>query len=407
MDDYIKRHAEKTIKELGKGFKAVLVTGPRQAGKSTLLVHLNNKLEYVSFDDFVISKSYNDDPMSFFDIHKLPIILDEVQKKPESFTQIKNVIDKSTKKGQIYLSGSQSFVLMKNVTESLAGRIGIINLLPLSMREIYNINITDKFIPNKKLIRKLSLLKSVKRDIWKDIITGGMPELYGKNKVNPDKYFASYVVSYLEKDVRELSQVGNITKFYDFLVAIASMATGLLNIESLSDSLKINRKTCEHYLSILEASHIIYLLKPYHNNTIKRLVKTPKIYFTDTGLLSYLLGWKNKDNLKLGPLAGMFFENFVVSEIIKSFYNCGELNLPIYFYRDKDMKEIDLLIEENGVLYPIEIKKHATITLDDAKNFNVLKKIKNRKCAKGCIISSYDKIVYLSDDIINIPVFLV
>ena len=306
------------------------------------------------------------------------------------------IVDSSDEKALFYLTGSQQFNLMKNVSESLAGRIGILNLLGLSLREIKQINFNKPFMPTEEYIeeRERYKEKTSYEEIWKIIHKGSMPALYQENS-DLEMFYSMYVSTYIERDVRNLTQVGDTLSFLKFMTALASRIGQLLNLESISKEVGISVPTAQRWLSILVSSNIVYLLEPYYNNIMKRAVKTPKIYFLDTGIAAYLTKWKTSEVLESGMMAGNFFENFVIVEIIKSYYNSGELRPPIYFYRDKDKKEIDLIIEQNGKIYPIEIKKTANPTKDMINNFKVLEKVK--EVGEGAIICMYDNIINLDE----------
>lgn len=293
---------------------------------------------------------------------------------------------------------------MKNVSDSLAGRLGIINLIGLSQREKYNLNFYNELYPNDEYLNKSKGIKMSYDDIWEEILRGGAPALFENKDFCKKTFWQNYISEYLDRDVRDLSQVGNLLTFHKFMQLLASQVGDLLNMSRIASDLKINIHTVEHYLSILQTSNIIYILQPYYNNLSTRLVKTPKIYFLDTGLLCYLLGWEDVKTLQNGPMSGHIFENYVVTEILKSFYNSLNNNPRMYFYRDRDMKEIDLILEKNMTLYPIEIKKHADPSLDDIRNFKVLEKFSNVIIGQGAIISFYDDIINLNNKVTNIPI---
>jgi predicted AAA+ superfamily ATPase len=385
-------------------YKAILITGPRQSGKTTFLQNHKPNIELLNFDDPSLRSEIINSPNLFFKNHSLPIALDEVQRAPEVFLPLKLQIDNSNKKAQCYLSGSQSFLLMKNVSDSLAGRLGIVKLFGLSQREKFQLDFYDEFYPTKSYIKKHKKFNLPYDEIWNEILRGGSPALFVNKDFNQKVFWQNYISEYLDRDVRDLSQIGNLLTFHNFMQLLATQVGNLLNISRIASDLKINVHTVEHYLSILEASNIIYLLRPYSNNLSTRLIKTPKAYFMDTGLLCYLLGWEDSVTLRNSPMAGHIFENYVISEILKSFYNALNNEPRLYFYRDKDMKEIDLIIEKNMTLYPIEIKKHADPSKDDIKHFSVLKKFTNVKIDEGAVISFYDRIINITDNIINIPV---
>lgn len=393
---YIKRSAENVIKKQEKMFKAILITGSRQVGKTTMLKNVKSNINYITLDDMLLNQSAKEDPSLFLKSNKPPIIIDEIQYAPDLLRYIKIEIDNSDKKAMFYLTGSQQFHLMKNVSESLAGRIGILNLLGLSLREIKEIDFNRPFIPTKEYFEEREKINAeISYDeIWDIIHKGTMPALY-QEESDFEMFYSMYVNTYIERDVRNLTQVGDTLTFFKFMTALASRIGQLLNLNSVATEVGITIPTAQRWLSILVSSNIVYLLEPYYNNITKRAVKTPKIYFLDTGLVSYLTKWKDKKVLETGNMAGNFFENFVIVEIIKSYYNSGELRPPIYFYRDKEKKEIDLIIEQNGKLHPIEIKKSANPSKDMIANFKVLEKVGN--VGEGGIICMYDKMIDLDD----------
>lgn len=400
--EYIKRNAEEVIKKEEKLFKAILVTGARQVGKTTMLKNLKPNINYVTLDDMLLNQSALEEPDLFLKSNKPPIIIDEVQYAPNLLRYIKMAVDKSEKKAMFYLTGSQQFHLMNDISESLAGRIGIVNLLGLSLREINGIHFNGPFIPTNSYIekRKNYKLNFSYDDVWEIIYKGSMPALYQKES-DVELFYSMYVNTYIERDVRNLTQVGDTISFLKFMTSLASRIGQLLNLNSVATEVGISLPTAQRWLSILVSSNIVYLLEPYYNNIMKRAVKTPKLYFLDTGLAAYLTRWKNKDVLEAGNMAGNFFENFVIVEIIKSYYNSGVLQLPIYFYRDKDKREIDLIIEQNGKLHPIEIKKSAKPTKDMIANFKVLDKL--GQLGSGAVICMYDNILDLDENNKAIP----
>ena len=403
---YIKRHAEKTIDNLSKMFGAIMVTGPRQVGKTTMLKMKTSKIDYITLDDPILRLSAEENSRTFFKDNPPPIFIDEVQYAPNLFPQIKIIVDEEGKKGLFYMSGSQQFRMMKNVSESLAGRLGIINLLGLSMREKYGIRYEEPFIPTNKYFeeRKRDIKNISYDDIWESIHRGSMPELYCNSEFDWQLFYGSYVRTYIERDVRELTQVADENKFLQFMTVTAASIGQLVNLSSIARDIGVSQPTVERWLSILVTSNIIYLLKPYSNNITKRIVKTPKLYFLDTGLAAYLTRWNNSEVLKTGAMAGAFFETFVISEIIKSYYNKGITEPPLYFYRDKDMNEIDLIIAENNTLYPLEMKKHADPKKDDVAAFKNIDKIPCVKRGSGGVICMYDNLVTISGDDRVIPI---
>lgn len=403
---YIKRHAEKTVEQLSKMFGAVLVAGPRQVGKTTMLDKLTGDINKVTLDDPIVRASAEEESGTFFKDNPPPVFVDEIQKAPALFEQIKMYLDRDRKKGQFFMCASQQFKMMKGVSESLAGHIGLVTLLGLSLRETYNVDYDTPFIPTAEYFaeRKNNLANIPYDDVWHRIHRGSMPELTEQPEFDWQMFYGAYVRTYIDRDVRELSEIGDTVKFTKFMVAAAASTGQLLNIASLSRDVGISQPTAERWLSILVASNIVYLLQPYSNNITKRAIKTPKLYFLDTGLAAYLTKWNNPDVLKNGAMAGAFFETFVISEIIKSYYSKGILELPLYFYRDKDMREIDLLIEDSGTLYPIEMKKHADPSKKDIDAFDILDKITGIKRGSGGVVCLYDKLITLQGEDKIIPI---
>lgn len=404
---YIRRHIESTIKKMLGIFPAILVTGPRQVGKITMLREtIGDKVSFVTLDDPILLNSAINAGHSFFRDNPPPLFIDEIQRAPNLFLEIKYMIDKNKKNGSFYLSGSQQFQMMKGVSESLSGRIGIVELLGLSNREIDGIPYEKPFVPDETYIsdRRKYLNNLDIKQIWQRIQRGSLPEIYAESDIDHLLYYGSYLRTYLERDVRELTQVGDLMKFQSFLIAVAGRTGQILNVSSLANDVGISMVTANKWLSILECSRIIYLLKPYHSNILKRAMKTPKLYFLDTGLAAYLLGWNTPDTLSKGAMSGAFFETYVIGEILKSYFNQGVLDPHLYFYRDKDKKEIDLIIEREGVLYPIEIKKHADPSVKDLKNFSVIDNLPDVKRGEGCIICTYENVVTIKDSDKTVPV---
>lgn len=403
---YISRHAEKTVRNLSKMFGAVLVAGPRQVGKTTMLEQITSDMGYVTLDDPIVRASAEEESGTFFKDNPPPVFVDEIQKAPALFEQIKMYLDRERKKGQFFMCGSQQFKMMKGVSESLAGRIGLVTLLGFSLREAYGIECRTPFLPTEEYFaeRKGQLANISYDEVWQRIHHGSMPELQENPDFDWQMFYGAYVRTYIDRDVRELSEIGDTVKFTKFMVTAAASTGQLLNLSSMARDVGISQPTAERWLSILVASNIVFLLQPYSNNITKRVVKTPKLYFLDTGLAAYLTKWNTPDVLKNGAMAGAFFESFVISEVIKSYYNAGVLEPPIYFYRDKDMNEIDLLIEEGGTLYPIEMKKHADPQKKDIHAFNLLDKIPGVQRGPGGVLCLYDKLITLRGNDKVIPI---
>lgn len=393
---YRRRLAENIIYKQEKMFKTILVTGARQVGKTTMLKNIKPNINYITLDDMILNQSALEDPELFLKSNTPPIIIDEIQYAPNLLRYIKIAVDNSEEKALYYLTGSQQFNLMKNVSESLAGRVGILNLLGLSLREIKDINFNEPFLPTEEYLNKRKEYETdiSYKELWNIIYKGSMPALY-QEESDTDMFYAMYVSTYIERDVRNLTQVGDTLSFLKFMTALASRIGQLLNLNNIANEIGISIPTAQRWLSILVASNIVYVLEPYFNNIMKRAVKTPKVYFLDTGLAAYLTKWKTGEVLETGTMSGSFFENYVIVEIIKSYYNSGELRPPVYFYRDKEKREIDLVIEQNGKLYPIEIKKTANPTRDMIENFKVLETMK--EVGDGAIICMYDNILNLDE----------
>ena len=369
---YIPRHIESVIKKSFATYPAVLITGPRQVGKSTVLKNLYSDYGYETLDDMNMIRAISSDPTGFLQLKGTPFIIDEVQKVPDLFGSLKYVIDKNKKDGMYLLTGSQKFELMKGVSESLSGRISVIDLLGLSYREIKGDKFNKPFLPTQEylLSRKPSSKHDVK-DIWEIIHRGAMPALYENDERDWERYYSDYVSTYIERDVHSLTQIGDSLAFMQFMVALAGRTGELLNMESLAKDVGVSAPTVKRWISVLQASNVIYLLQPFSLNTTKRIIKSPKVYFTDTGLVCYLTRWLTTETLINGAQAGNIFETFVLGEILKSYYNSGkEPNL--YFFRNGDGQEVDLILYENGKIYPIEIKKTSSPNIKDIKSFKVL-----------------------------------
>ena len=388
---YIARHIEKTIEKSFAAFPAVLITGPRQVGKSTLLINRFKNIPNVTLDNPLQLLSLRQDPVEFFKLHGSPLIIDEVQRAPECFSVLKYMIDSDRRAGMYILTGSQKYALMKGVSESLAGRIGIIDMLGLSDREIYEDPFDRPFLPTSDYLleRRPKMAPSI-QNLWERIHRGSMPELYSNKNMDWEQYYAAYVDTYIERDVKQLGSVGDTLAFTQFMTALASRTGELLNAASLARDVGVDSKTVKRWLSILQASNIIYLLQPFSLNINKRIIKTPKVYFTDTGLVCYLCRWLTPETLANGAMAGSVYETFIVSEILKSYYNAGK-EPDLYFFRNTDGQEVDLLFYRDGKLYPIEIKKKTNPDKGDIKNFNVLEKagVKIGNGAVVCLASTY------------------
>ena len=401
---YIARHIEKTIEKSFAAFPAVLITGPRQVGKSTLLLNRFKNIPNVTLDNPLQLLSLRQDPVEFFKLHSSPLIIDEVQRAPECFSVLKYMIDSDRRAGMYILTGSQKYALMKGVSESLAGRIGIIDMLGLSDREIYEDPFDRPFLPTSDYLleRRPKMAPSI-QNLWERIHRGSMPELYSNENMDCEQYYAAYVDTYIERDVKQLGSVGDTLAFTQFMTALASRTGELLNAASLARDVGVDSKTVKRWLSILQASNIIYLLQPFSLNINKRIIKTPKVYFTDTGLVCYLCRWLTPETLANGAMAGSIYETFIVSEILKSYYNAGK-EPDLYFFRNTDGQEVDLLFYRDGKLYPIEIKKTSSPNVKDAKHFGTLSTFfPSLEVSEGGIICNAEDLLPLGQNLKIIP----
>jgi predicted AAA+ superfamily ATPase len=404
---YIQRTIEPTILQASANFPVVMVTGPRQIGKTTTLQRIAGvKRRYITLDDINERTLAKTDPELFFKRHPPPILIDEVQYAPELFTYIKIICDRERKPGLFWLTGSQKFHLMKNVAESLAGRVAILDLLGLSQAELLKPPFASQpVIPTAEWLqhaRANAVPNFSLMDIYQRIWTGSFPQLALNPQVNRDLFYSSYVQTYIQRDVREITNITNETGFYQFLRATAARSGQLLNYAELAKDADINHRTVKDWLHILEASGIIYLLHPYHNNVVKRLIKTPKLYFLDTGLCAYLTRWQSAAALEAGAMSGNILETYVVSEIIKSYWHHGK-EAYCSFYRDKDQKEVDLILEQDNTLFPIEIKKTAKPSSNAPKNFNFLTDLKPN-LGHGLVVCFTETDLPLSREVDAVPV---
>lgn len=399
---YIKREIEPTIDAMLKQGKVVLVTGARQVGKTTVLKqHLGNDFNYVSMEnprDYLLAK---EDAVLFFESKALPLIIDEVQRVPELFSPIKWIVDQSGERGRIVLTGSQTYHLMKGVSESLAGRIRILEMPGLSLRELSgNSSSPHPYVPEVMA----DSLNSPLTDVWDLIHRGSMPELQDPN-IDWDLFYTDYVAAYLERDVRELVNVKNEAKFYSFMVACAARTGQLLNASDIANAVDVDHKTVKAWLSVLQASNIVRVIEPFWPNIDKRLTKTPKIFFMDTGLVCHLTRWTTPDQLRNGAAAGHIFETFIVSEILKSFMNSGKSLHEVWFYRDAKKREIDLVIQDGHILHPVEIKVSATVRKDAVKNFACLENLPGYEVSFGHVICQTPEPYFITRTVQAVPVW--
>jgi len=388
---YIRRHIENVLTSAINEKGALCVTGARQVGKSTVLRTLFSEHKDLTLDEGRLLRLALSRPEEFFEYFEPPVFIDEIQYAPSLFPYIKIHIDKTGEKGAFVLSGSQRFEMMSNMSESLAGRINLIDLYGLSIREIYGDDFHEEFLPSPEYLNKRDPMPVKHNEIWENIWRGFFPEIVASG-TDWARFYSSYIRTYLDRDVSKLGQVGDLMQFERFMIAMAARTGQLLNIADVAKDTGISRQTAEKWLSLLISSNIVYILKPYYNNVLQRLIKTSKAYFLDTGLASYLVGWDNARVLQNGAMAGAMFETFVVGEIIKSWANANGItpNMNFYFFRDKDGNEIDLLINRNGILYPIEIKKHRNCDIGDITAFKQLDRIPGAKRGEGCVICMAD-----------------
>ncbi len=402
---YIQRSLSKAILNASQSFPVILLTGPRQVGKTTLLQQIDNHRTYVTLDNMEDRMLAKSDPAGFLQRYSTPILIDEVQYAPELFPYIKIYADKHKSPGMFWLTGSQQFELMQNVTESMAGRVAIFKLLGLSLDEECGNPNAELFIPEAEYLAKRQAtavnltLPAVFHKIWRGsypfVITNESPE-------NRERFYQSYIATYIQRDVRDFMQIDNQDNFLRFMQIAAARTGQLINYADFARDIGISEPTVKSWITILRACGLIYILQPYHNNQIKRLLKTPKLYFLDTGLCSYLTGWPNPHTLELSAMSGAMLETYVISEIVKNNLNNGK-EPRLFFYRDKDQREIDLLLEANGKLYALEIKKTATPGNINTKNLQMISKLELPLGPSGvlCLREHY---IQLSKGINAIPI---
>lgn len=404
---YIQRHLESQIREASRFYPVVMVCGQRQVGKSTMLNHIKEKeRRYVTLDDGNARRLAEKDPALFFETYGFPLLIDEFQRVPSILLEMKRIVDKKALEGEdnngmYWLTGSQKFKMMKDVSESLAGRIAVFDMSGLSAAEIEGREAGVFYPVVEELRRRVQNYQpKTVHEIYEQIFRGGMPKLIA-TKLDRERFYTDYINTYLERDIKELALVGKLGEFYDFLVFMAARTSMELKYSEIANAIGISAPTAKEWVSILERSGIIFILRPYYNNITNRLVKTPKMYFMDTGLAAYLCRWPNAETLEKGAMDGAFFETYVVSEIVKSYYNAGK-RPDLYYYRDIDGKEIDLLFAEGDKIYPVEIKKAKAPDRAD-KNFSVLDKLK-KDIQPGVILCMADEMLPFSRDVWYFPV---
>lgn len=371
---YIQRAMEPAIRLIADTFPVLLVTGPRQVGKTTLLKHISEAgRNYVTLDDPLLRRLAMEEPELFLERFEAPVIIDEIQYAPGLLPYIKMRVDRAGDKGAYWLTESHMFHLMKGASESLAGRVGIVHLLGLSHAELVGRS-SAPFLPTRERLqaRQKTSGSGSLADAFSAIHRGSLPALHAeKERPDIEPYYSSYVQTFLQRDIRELSQVGDVLAFLRFLTAVAARTGQMLQYADLARDVGISQPTAKKWLSLLVTSGLAVLVEPWYSNTLTRMIKAPKLYFLDTGLAAYLTRWTTAEALEAGALSGAFFETFVVSEILKSWYNAGKTP-PVFYYRDKDRNEIDLILEADGVLHPVEIKKSAHPGKDAIAAFRLL-----------------------------------
>ena len=405
---YITRNLENVVKQVTQEYPVVLVTGPRQVGKTTMLQKMmeGTNRGYVTLDDLNERSIAKTDPELFLQLHKPPVLIDEVQYAPELFTYIKMHVDKNHTPGDFWLTGSQVFKLMKGVQESLAGRVAVLSLTSLSQAEIYGGSKEAFTVDFEALNGRIDgREKADTSAIFERIYKGSMPAIVSGVNSNSQIFYNSYLSTYIERDVRELSDSIDSLKFLRFITAVAARCGQMLNVADIARDADINLVQAKSWLGILETLGIIFYLHPYSNNLLKRLVKTPKLYFYDTGLVCYLTKWSSAETLESGAMNGAVLENYVVAEIMKTYLNNGK-EPYLYYYRDKDAKEIDIVLEHDGVLNPIEIKKTSNPGTELTRVFSLLDKSSALR-SKGAVICMKPSLGVIDRENYIVPVWLI
>lgn len=406
---YIERTLERKFLKMSSFFKAVLITGARQVGKTTILKHLaeGQKRTYVSMDNTMARTLAKSDPVLFFQTYKPPIIIDEIQKALELFEQIKIMCDESEERGLFWLTSSQQYNMMKNVRETLAGRIGILELYSLSKNEVDGIRFPNEMDFSLACLqqRQACTGKNDVVDVFDHIWRGGMPDAIYADAEQRQEYYNSYIETYLMRDVSEEGGITDSVRFRKFLNACAALVAEQVNYKTLAEAAEISQPTAKEWLRLLQGLGIIYLLQPFANNELKRLAKTPKLYFCDTGLCAYLSMWLTRDTLMNGAASGHYFENYVIIELVKNFsYSSVKANLT--YYRDSNAKEIDVMVEENGLIHPLEIKKSANPDRREIKKYEIIDKT-NLERGSGGIICMCEEVIPIDGKNCFIPCNLI
>ncbi|MBQ8043744.1 MAG: ATP-binding protein [Clostridia bacterium] len=420
MEKYRARTIEKSLQSLITKFPVIMVTGPRQVGKTTLLnyiaVNSNEKINYVSLDNLLVRQQAIEDPELFLRTYEAPVIIDEFQYAPKLLSYIKIKVDEARKNAMFgdgkevetmyFLTGSQVFQTMANVSESLAGRMGILDLYGFSTRELEGIEETI-FIPDIKLLKQKEKVKKLStKKLFERILNGSYPEVVN-GKIDETKtpaFYETYIRTYIERDVRQLINVKDETKFLRFISSVAARTAQEYNVSDIATDVGVDSKTIDEWVSILKNTNLIYMLQSYSNNNVKKAIKRPKIYFMDTGLACYLTGYLTAETLEKSAYNGAIFETYVVSEIIKTFTNNGmSPRMRLYYYRDSNAKEIDLLIIYDNKVYPVEIKKSANPGKTAFKNFDVVDKF-GLEVGDGLVLCMIDEIFAVEENKYFVPI---
>ena len=404
---YFQRHIEPVVSRISKRKPVLVLTGARQVGKSTMLKEVCKEINYVTLNRPLVRESAKESPSLFFDVNRPPVIVDEIQKAAELLDYIKDIVDEDKTKGQFYLTGSQSLKLMKNISDSLAGRAGVIKMLGLSMRELDGISYREPFMPTHEQLTEREKERSG-FDFAKTaalIHKGFFPELHETPGDLHDwsDYYNSYFQTYIEKDIKDVLNIRDESAFIKFVKATAALTGEMLNLSTIAEICSKDVKTVRAWLSVLESSGLVYLLEPYFNNLNKRMIKAPKLYFLDTGLACWLLGWNTPEQLTNGAMWGHIFESFVFAEVLKSYYNDGIVKPPLYYYRDTDKNEIDLLVADGDFLHPIEIKTTSDPSKSMVNAFRCLGNIPTKKTGTGAVICLAKERLPLTDNVWIIP----
>lgn len=422
---YIKRALETVVRRYSRYFKVVLVTGPRQVGKTTMLKHLMEEDEqagisrsYVTLDNTAIRQAAKEDPALFLQRYHPPVLIDEIQKAPELLPYIKELVDRTDDSGTVWLTGSQPFHMMKAVSESLAGRVGIIEMLGLSTSEISGATSEPFCVDSDYFVRRVSQAKPLNvNDVYDRICAGSLPGIYQLPDDMRSAAYEAYIDTYIMRDIRDLAQVGDELRFRRFMAACAALTSKPVVYAELARIADINEKTAKTWLSLLVGSYVVKVVEPYANNILKRLSKQPVLHFLDTGLAAYLAGWTSPRALEVGAMNGQVFETYAFDEVYKTYVNAG-MSPSLFFFRTNDRKEIDLLLERDGTLFPIEVKKTGSPSRKDARNMGALDPVAaadvpeelsvfKRRVGLGCVLCLAEDTFPVSERAWAFPVWAV